>query len=88
MYKYISTLHEGDIGHTKLLTMNIDKRYYTTIILEAYTFPLKYTQRILDELKTLEKTGIVIRSVCLWSIPIVIVLEKAQPGKQYQNAHL
>ena len=41
-YKDILSLHQGDIGHTKLLTMDIDTGDHPPITAEPYTLPLKH----------------------------------------------
>ena len=37
-------LHQGDIGHTKLITMDIDTGDHPPIALKSYTLPLKHIQ--------------------------------------------
>ena len=43
-YKDISSLHQGNIGHTELFTMNIEKGDHPPIAQKPYTLPLKQTQ--------------------------------------------
>ena len=43
-YKDIFSLNQGDIGHMKLLTLDIDTEDHTPIAQTLYTLPLKYTQ--------------------------------------------
>ena len=42
-YKDISLLHQGDIGHTKLLNMEIDMGDHPDITQKPYTLPLKHS---------------------------------------------
>ena len=39
------SLHQGDIGHMKLLTNDIVTGDQTLIVQNLYTIPLKYSQR-------------------------------------------
>ena len=43
-YKNMSSLYHGDIGHTKLLTMDIDTKNHSHIAQKPYTLPLNYAQ--------------------------------------------
>ena len=42
-YKDIYSLHQGDIDHTKLLTMDINTGDHPPISQKPYILPLKYT---------------------------------------------
>ena len=77
-YKGIFLLHQGDIGHTELLTMDIDIRDHPPIAQKPYTLPLKHTQWVHEELEMLAKAGIIPQNVSPWSCPIVIVPRKPQ----------
>ena len=48
-YKDIFSEYKGDIGHTKLLTVDIDT-YHPPIVQKPYTLPLKHTQVVWEEL--------------------------------------
>ena len=80
-YKAIFLLHQGDIGHAKLLTMDIDTGDHPPIVQKPYTLPLKHSQWVHEELGMLEKAGIISKSDSPWSIPIVIVSKKSEPGE-------
>ena len=43
-YSDIFSLHPGDIGHTKLLTIDIDTGDHIHIAQKPYTLPLKHAQ--------------------------------------------
>ena len=43
-YKDTFLLHQGDIGHTKLVTIDIDKGDHLSIMHNPYTLILKHTQ--------------------------------------------
>ena len=46
-----------------------------------YTLALKHVQWVQEEIETLEKAGIIAKSVSPWSSPIVIVPKKTAPGE-------
>ena len=46
-----------------------------------YNLPLKYVDWVQKELDTLEKAGVITRSVSPWASPIVIVPKRTAPGK-------
>ena len=49
-YKDIFLLHQGDIGHTKLLAMDIDTGDHPPTTQKPFTLPLKHTQLVCGEL--------------------------------------
>ena len=46
-----------------------------------YNFPLKHSDWVQRELDTLEKAGVITRSVLPWASPIDIVPKKTEPGE-------
>ena len=46
-----------------------------------YTLPLKHYEWVQREIETLEKAGIIERSISPWASPVVIVLKKSTPGE-------
>ena len=48
---------------------------------KPYTLPLKHYEWVQREIETLEKAGIIERSISPWASPIVIVPKKSAPGK-------
>ena len=46
-----------------------------------YNLPLKHIDWVQKELDTLEKAGVITRSVSPWASPIVIVPKRTAPGK-------
>ena len=48
---------------------------------KPYTLPLKHYKWVQREIETLEKAGIIERSISLWASPVVIVPKKSAPGK-------
>ena len=70
-----------DIGKTPLITMDIDTRDSPPICQKPYNLPLKHTEWVQKELETLEKAGVIIRSISPWASLIVVVPKKAEPGE-------
>ena len=48
---------------------------------KPYTLPLKHYDWVQKEIETLERAGIIERSISPWASPIVIVLKKSAPGE-------
>ena len=46
-----------------------------------YNLPLKHIDWVQKDLDTLEKVGVITRSVSLWASPIVIVPKRTVPGE-------
>ena len=81
-FKAIYSLHQGDVGHTKSLNVDIDTGCHPSFAQKPHLLPLKHTRWVREELKMLQKAGIISQSVSPWSISIVIVPKKAQPEEQ------
>ena len=84
-YSDIFSTHSGDIGYTKLITMDIDTGDHPPVAQRPYNLPLKHLQWVKEELETLENAGIIARSVSPWASPIVIVPKRSQPGEAPQR---
>ena len=65
-----------DIGKTPLITMNIDTGDSPPVCQKPYNLPLKHREWIQKELETLEKAGVIVRSISSWASPIVVVPKK------------
>ena len=70
-----------DIGKTPLITMDIDTGDSPPICQKPYNLPLKHREWVQKELETLEKAGVIVRSVSPWASPIVVVPKKTEPGE-------
>ena len=46
-----------------------------------YGLALRHVQWVQDEIETLERVGVIIKSVSPWASPIVIVPKKTSPGE-------
>ena len=81
-YDDIISKNSGDIGKTMLVEMEIDTgNHHPPITLKPYTLPLKHYEWVQREIETLEKAGIIERSISPWASPVVIVPEKSTPGE-------
>ena len=61
-----------DIGKTSLMTMDIDTGDSPPVCQKPYNLPLKHRDLVQKELETLERAGVIVRSISPWSSPIVI----------------
>ena len=81
--KYINIIskNSGDIGKTMLVEMEIDTGNHPPIASKPYTLPLKHYEWVQREIETLERAGIIERSISPWASSVVIVLKKSTPGE-------
>ena len=70
-----------DIGKTSLITMDIDTGDSLPVCQKPYNLPLKHRKQVQKELETLERAGVIVRSISPWASPIVIVPKKTEPGE-------
>ena len=70
-----------DIGKTPLITMDIDTGDNPPVCQKPYNLPLKHREWVQKELETLEKAGVIVRSISPWASPIVVVPKKTEPGE-------
>ena len=70
-----------DIGKTALITMDIDTGDSPPVSQKPYNLHLKHREWIQKELETLEKAGVIVRSISPWASPIVVVTKKTEPGE-------
>ena len=65
-----------------LVEMEIDTgNHPPPITSKPYTLPLKHYEWVQREIETLEKAGIIERSISPWASPVVIVPKKSAPGE-------
>ena len=74
-----------DIGKTLLVEMDIDTGNSPPIASRPYTLPLKHYEWVRNEITTLERAGIITKSISPWASPVVIVLKKSSPGEPPQR---
>ena len=80
-YDDIISKNSGDIGKTMLVEVEIDTGNHPPIASKPYTLPLKHYDWVQKEIETLERAGIIERSISPWASPVVIVPKKSAPGE-------
>ena len=81
--KYPKVFSKGneDIGRTQLVTMDIDTGDSPPISSRPYTLALTHYRWVQEEIETLERAGVITKSMSPWASPIVVVPKKSQPGE-------
>ena len=80
-YNDIFSKDSSDIGKIPLITMEIETGDSPPVCQRPYNLPLKHVDWVQKELDTLEKAGVITRSVSLWASPIVIVPKRTELGE-------
>ena len=80
-YDDIFSKDSSDIGKTPLITMEIETGDSPPVCQRPYNLPLKHIDWVQKELDTLEKAGVITRSVSPWASPIVIVPKRMALGE-------
>ena len=70
-----------DIGHTQLIEMEIDTGDSLPVAQSLYTLPLKHYDWVRQEIETLEKSGVIERSLSRWASPVIVVPKKSAPDE-------
>ena len=70
-----------DIGHTPLVTMDIETGDSPPVSQKPYSLPLKHVEWVQKELEILERAGVIQRSMSPKASPIVIFPKKTEPGE-------
>ena len=74
-----------DIGHTQLIEMEIDTGDSLPVAQSPYTLPLKHYDWVRQEIETLEKSGVIERSLSRWASPVIVVPKKSAPDEPPQR---
>ena len=69
------------IGKTLLVKMDIDTGDSPPLASKAYTLSLKHYDWLQKEITTLERAGIITKSISPWASPVVIVPKKSAAGE-------
>ena len=85
LFDSIISKSSGDIGKTLLIEMDIDTGNSPPIVSRPYTLPLKHHEWVCKEISTLERAGIITKSILPWALPMVIVPKKSAPGEPPQR---
>ena len=80
-YDDIFSKDSADISGIPLVIMEIDTGNSPPISQRPYNLPFKHSDWVQRELDTLEKAGVITRSISPWASPIVIVPQKPEPGE-------
>ena len=70
-----------DIGKTQLIEMEIDTGDQLPVAQNPYTLPLKHYEWVRREIETLEKAGVIERSLLPWASPVIVVPKKSAPDE-------
>ena len=81
----IISKENDDIGKTLLVEMDIDTGDSPHIASKPYTLSLKHFDWVQKEITTLERAGIITKSISPWVSPVVIVPKKSVPGEPAQR---
>ena len=74
-----------DIGKALLVEMDINTGDSPAIASKPYTLSLKHYDWVQQEITTLERVGIITKSISPWASPVVIVPKKSAPGEPPQR---
>ena len=77
----VFSTNNEDTGHTNLITMDIDTGDSPPSAKKPYMLPLKHYDWVQQEIKSLERAGVITRSVSPWASPVVMVPKKSAPGE-------
>ena len=70
-----------DIGCTQLIEMEIDTGDSLPVAQSPYTLPLKHYAWVRQEIETLEKSGVIERSLSRWASPVIVIPKKSAPDE-------
>ena len=70
-----------DIGRTTLIKMEIDTGDSLPVAQNPYTLPLKHHEWVRKEIETLDKAGVIERSLSPWASPVIVVPKKSAPDE-------
>ena len=74
-----------DIGCTQLIEMEINTGDSLPVAQLPYTLPLKHYDWVCQEIETLEKSGVIERSLSRWASPVIVVPKKSAPDEPPQR---
>ena len=70
-----------DIGRTQLIEKEIDTGDSLPVAQSPYTLPLKHYDWVCQEIETLEKSGVIERSLSRWASPVIVFPKKSAPDE-------
>ena len=76
-YEDVFSKNNQDIGKTTLIEMEIDTGDSLPVAQSPYTLPLKHYEWVRKEIETLEKAGVIVKSLSPWALPVIVVPKKS-----------
>ena len=70
-----------DKGITQLIEMEIDTGNSVPLAQCPYTLPVKHYDWVRNEIETLEKAGVIEKSLSPWASPVIVVPKKSAPDE-------
>ena len=70
-----------DIGHTQLIEMEIDTGDSLPVAQSPYMLSWKHYDWVRQEIETLEKAGVIERSLSRWASPVIVVPKMSAPDE-------
>ena len=80
-YDDVFSKNNQDIGKTTLIEMEMDTGDSLPVVQSPYTLPLKYYEWVRKEIETLEKAGVIVKSLSPWASLVIVVLKKSAPDE-------
>ena len=80
-YQVAFSTSSEDIGHTEVITMDIDTGLSWPVSQRPYMLPLKHHDWVKKEIEQLECAGVFKKCPSPWASPIIIVPKKSGPGE-------
>ena len=80
-YEKAFSKNNKDIGRTQLIEMERETGNSVLLAQSPYTLPLKHYDWVRNEIETLEKAGVIDRSLSPWASPVLVVLKKSAPDE-------
>ena len=78
-YGDVFSKNNEDISRTKLVKMDIDTGDSPPVSSRPYTLHLKHYEWVQREIESLERAGVITKSMSKWASPIVVVPKKSAP---------
>ena len=80
-YDDVFSKNSQDIGKTTLIEMEIDTGDSLPVAQSPYTLPLKHYEWVRNEIETLEKAGVIVKSLSPWVSLVILVPKKSTPDE-------
>ena len=76
-YDDVFSKNNQDIGKLTLIEMEIDTGDSLPVVQSPYTLALKHYEWLRKETGTLEKAGVIVKSLSPWASPVIVVPKKS-----------